>query len=201
MKTVTETFDIFTFDELSSKAKHKAMCYYEMHLTDWCVFTEDCEDVLQGLFPESNLKVEYDLGMGQGDYFNFYGQLALGDIYKHISSRLTTKQSRFYLHILKEWVDSCEIASYSTVYGFGQTATNISILAYATEAMENYGYSNLPYSDIEEINNIARDYLSDVCRSLKNDGYNYFYPDSDNIRDYYNANGYYFTVDGIPYYS
>lgn len=199
MKTVTETFDIYTFDELTDKAKQKAMCYYEQDLTDCDAFTDGCLNFLHDLFPHSHLKVEYDLSMCQGDYFNFYGSLDLGDLYAHISSKLSSKQIKFYKHVLKEWADSCEIPCGN--WYDNSTVTSTPILDASVSDMEVYGYSNIPYSDIETINSIASDYLLEVCKSLKNEGYSYFYPDSDYIREYYNDNEYYFTADGKPYYS
>lgn len=198
MKTVTETFDIYTFDELTDKAKQKAISHYEQNVVDCYVFADGCLNFLHDLFPHSHLEVDYDLSMGQGDYFNFYGSLDLDDLYTHISSKLSPKQIKFYRHILKEWADSCEIPCGFYVHS---TATDTSILDASVSAMEEYGYSNIPYSDIETINVIASEYLSDVCRSLKNEGYSYFYPDVEYIREYYNDNEYYFTADGKPYYS
>lgn len=195
MKTVTETFDIYTFDELTEKAKRKAIDYYLEFLTDCDEFTDSCLYFLHDLFPNSKLEVEYDLGYCQGDFFNFYGNLDLGDLYKHISSKLSSKQIKFYQHVLKDWAVDCSIPSGH------YTATNISILDEAVSDMEYYGYSNIPYSDIETINTIARDYLSEVCESLKNEGYSYFYPDIDYIQSYYNDAEYYFTAGGKPYYS
>lgn len=196
MKTVTESFNIYTFDELTEKAKSKALDYYLEHLTDCDGFTDSCLAILDDLFPNSKLKVEYDLGYNQGDFFNFYGSLDLDDLYTHISSKLSSKQIRFYRHILKEWACSVEIPCWHHY-----TAANTSILDEPVSDMEYYGYSNIPYSDIETINTIARDYLSEVCEGLKNDGYSYFYPDSDYIQSYYNDNEYCFTADGKPYYS
>jgi len=197
MKTVTETFNIYTFDELTEKAKLKALDYYVEHLTDCDDFTDDCLNLLHDLFPNSKLKVEYDLSQCQGDFFNFYGTLNLTDLYSHISSKLSSKQNRFYKYILKEWACSCEIPCWNYY-----TVGNTSIIDAPVSAMEHYGYSNIPYSDIETINTIARDYLSEVCESLKNEGYEYFYPDSDYIRSYYcDDNECYFTADGKPYYS
>lgn len=196
MKTVTETFNIYTFDELTEKAKSKALDYYLEYLTDDEAFTDDCLNLLHDLFPNSKLKVEYNLSYCQGDFFNFYGSLDLGDLYTLISSKLSSKQIRFYKHILKEWACSCEIPCWHHY-----TVADISILDDSVSNMEYNGYSNIPYSDIETINTIARDYLSEVCESLKNEGYDYFYPDSDYIRSYYNDNECYFTADGKPYYS
>lgn len=81
MRTVTETFEVYKYSELSDKAKEKVNQWY---LNDPFRDTELSEAYigdLQYLFPNSDLKIQYSLTHCQGDGLNIYGTLNLCDVF------------------------------------------------------------------------------------------------------------------------
>lgn len=69
----------YTYNQLSEEAKENAKYNYlnDDFLND--DFYDSVSDSLSGIFPTSDLKVEYSLSSSQGDGLNIYGQLSLKD--------------------------------------------------------------------------------------------------------------------------
>ena len=71
--TITNTYNVYTYNELSEDAKENVRKWYLDGMTDLSfVFAEDCEQDLYNLFGENDLEVQYSLGYCAGDGFNIY---------------------------------------------------------------------------------------------------------------------------------
>lgn len=87
MRTVTETYNVYTYAELSEEAKEKANQWYLDDSLRNEIFSEIYTEDLKSLFPGSDLKMQYSLGYCQGDGLNIYGKLDLMDVFKTIRDK------------------------------------------------------------------------------------------------------------------
>ena len=72
-ETITTTYEIYKFNELSDDAKERVKQWYldgQENMT--FIFTEDCIEDLHNLFGDNSLEVQYSLAGCQGDGFNIY---------------------------------------------------------------------------------------------------------------------------------
>ena len=198
MKEVTKVFKVYRYEELSAPAKDNANRYFTECMRDCDSFTDICEWKLATIFPNSNLYVEYSLDHCHDNYFNFYGEIDLNDVLNQIISQLTKKQIRVFRHIIEAWKDSHTIDSH-TIYNIN-TANNCYIFEGLIGDMKYHNYRDIPVKDIITIAAIADELLSNICTDLMHEGYNYFCPDETEIAEHYNANDWYFTFDGTPYF-
>ena len=75
MKTITKTYNVYSYNELSDKAKEKVKQDYLDDPVRNDIFYENCMTTIYNLLPQSDLKVQYSLSSCQGDGFNTYGTL------------------------------------------------------------------------------------------------------------------------------
>ena len=96
-RTVTTSYDVYTYDELSDEAKEKVKDEFlrvrQEYESD--VFSDSCGTMLKELFPNSNLKIEYSLSYSQGDGFNTYGSLDVNDLINVDLSAYPFKDSKY----------------------------------------------------------------------------------------------------------
>lgn len=106
MRTATVEYKVYTFAELSESAKEKVRQWY-LEGQEAYIFQDDCEMWLGELFPNSELKVQFDLGYSQGDGLNVYGIMNLNDMYNQIQKRkpgiFTEKERKALEWYLKEY--------------------------------------------------------------------------------------------------
>ena len=81
MRTVTKTYNVYKYNELSEDAKEKVKQWYLDDDFSPQEFENSCMDALNRLFPNSDLKVQFSLSACQGDGFNIYGKLDLSDVF------------------------------------------------------------------------------------------------------------------------
>ena len=84
MRTITETKNIYKYEELSEEAKETVKQWYlndEFMAQD---FEETTLERLYELFKNSKLKVQFSLNSCQGDGLNIYGKLNLMDVFTAI---------------------------------------------------------------------------------------------------------------------
>lgn len=106
MRKITEIreFNVYKFDELSQAAKEKVRDWYLEGQSDLSyIFTEDCENRLAELFPNSDLKVQYSLSYCQGDGFNIYGEIQLDELLEKIAEKFTEKELKFFKWAFSEY--------------------------------------------------------------------------------------------------
>lgn len=80
MRTITKTFNVYKFSELSRIAKDRAKNDYLHSDSRDEDFAYILDDYFGGMFPNSDLNQEVSLAGRQGDGFNTYGRLNLKDM-------------------------------------------------------------------------------------------------------------------------
>ena len=203
MKTITRHIDIeeeytlYTFDELPEKGKQKVRDWYirDSYFRDTDIFSEDCNNYLAELFPNSDLKVEYSLNYCQGDGLNIYGDLDLMDIYEKIKGIFTEKEQKFFRWCLSEYS-----------YNFKMNRNNRYCYCicdrwdYSEGIIDDMEYAdlrNIRYDLLEKFSKECADYLCDLCSRFEQDGYSWFYePTDEEISEDLSANDFEFLEDG-----
>lgn len=199
MRTVTEIFNVYTFSELSEKAKDRVRESYGESLEPF-FFTEDCEYYLNSLLPNSKLEVEYDLSYCQGDFFSIHGTAYLSDILAKISDNYTDKELKYLRWLIKEWVRSVEISRGCYYRSDYFHRNKIDFAETVIDDMEYNGIRDIREDLIRKFEKNIYDYLNGLCHELKNDGYSFFYDYTDrDIEEWCECNEWEFYEDGRFY--
>lgn len=198
MQTITRTYQVYTYDELSEKAKEKVKEWYIDDPTRTDIFTEDIDYFLQENFSDSDLKVQYSLAYCQGDGLNIYGKLYCRDMLDKINwDNFTEKQQKFI-----KWAIT-EICPYA--YGVIPSnrhycyciAENADFTGDISEELENLRMRDIDYNALDKWEKACIAYFEELCGKFEREGYEYFYnPSEEEISDCCEANEYTFTEDG-----
>ena len=201
--TITKTYDVYKYNELSDSAKEKVKEWY-LQGQEPFIFSEDCKEDLRNLFGKNNLDVQYSLGYCQGDGFNIYGKISAESIFncleKHnggtqlakFENVLTEKEKKTILHYAEECGD-IEIPMNSR---YCYSLADYIDIADAWE-YDLYGYKNVNLDVLDKFEEMVRDIFSTLCRSYEKWGYEYFYEISDeDLEEMCEVNGYEFLEDG-----
>lgn len=212
MRTVTESYNVYNYPELSAKAKEKANQWY----LDAPYRSQDLLEIytegLRRLFPNSKLKVQFSLNYCQGNGLNIYGSLDLTDIFRAIRGKpYCGGASKGFRDILTEheWKT---IEAYMEVCGRDiELPYNNSRYAYcvsdktdfAEEWMErlvSQRYKKIQAGTIQKLQKSVADMFVALAGQYEKDGYKYFYePDGEEIAEACEANGWEFLEDGTFY--
>lgn len=198
MRTAIREYRVYTFAELSESAKEKVRQWY-LEGQEAYIFQDDCEMWLGELFPNSELKVQFDLGYSQGDGLNVYGIMNLHDMYKQIQEKkpelFTEKERKALEWYLKEYGTDVKLKenwrySYCIADSYDFTENIIDDMEYGC-------IRDINYAALEKFNEAARDVLGDICGDLEKSGYEYFYEvDDDTLAEWAEINQYEFEEDG-----
>lgn len=209
MRTVTETYNVYNYNELSEEAKEKAKQWYldDTFRTD--DFTSMIEKDLQALF-DTKLNVQYSLNYCQGDGLNVYGKIYAESIreclQKHnggsqleqFEDRLTEKEWKRIYHYAKE-CDGIELPQ-NNRYCYC-VADRVDIAEDWFYQLENYsGYANINMETLQKFEKLVIDIFTTLCRGYEEDGYKYFYEvEDEEMTETCEANGWEFLEDGSYY--
>lgn len=191
MRTITIIKNIYTFNELSEKAKEKVRQDYLSDEFRAEIFSENCMYKINELFPNSDLKIQFSLCGCQGDGFNIYGEISLTDLLENLKDKFSSEE----LKTLEQNFMESGIDSYTMIenhyYYYCMAAWHV-----FTEGVERELGYHLPVFD--KFDKAARLYINKLCRDFEDTGYDFFYHVSDEeIEDWADANGYEFTEDGV----
>lgn len=199
-RTVTTSYAVYKYDELSDEAKEKVkQMFRDWRGEDSDIFKEDCKEALNDLFPNSDLKVQYSLSYSQGDGFNTYGTLKATDLIDVDLNKYPLNGTRVKPLSDKNAIkDVCEKADIFDItldnnnrYGYS--------LADRIELDRTYE-DELSEDDIkllDELEAFAQDVIGEINSKFEANGYDYFYEISeDEIRERADADEYEFTEDG-----
>lgn len=193
MKTITKTYKVYTFDELSDEAKKKVKNDHSDFLAEVETFTEICNEKIKNTFPNSNLKVQYDFSCSQGNGLNIYGDLDFNDVLENNKNEFSEKE----IKTLKEYLE----------YVYDYHIKPNRYYTYCTVEQENFYndiiwdlkefFEKINKDLIKKFDNIVRDFISGFCDDLYNEGYDFFYNISDEeMKEYCEINEYTFLADG-----
>ena len=219
MRTITDTFNVYTFDELSDTAKEYAKDGLKDVLRDNDCFYDDIKYQLSEKFPNSELDIQYSFSCCQGDGVNVYGKLVLSDIANIIlvdinkyteDKELTEKEVdryRRFLENIKHENGYCNIKlECNDRYTYSLKNMNHFVEDTVGDIIDNiYSY----WIEVDEktrkiitvfAENIQT-YFSEYENQIKSDGDDYFLDeiDDDEAQEYCNDNGYWFYEDGKFY--
>ena len=199
-RIVTKSYDVFTYDELSDEAKAKVKdMFLQWRGEDSDIFTDGCEEALNELFPNSDLKVQYSLAYCQGDGFNTYGKLDVNDLLNVDLSKYPLNGSNIKplsdKDAIKSAVDKAEISTID----LENNCRYCYSLADHIEIVPDYD-EDLTDEEVDclnELENFARSVMGRINSQFEESGYDYFYEmDEDEVREMADANEYEFTEDG-----
>lgn len=196
MQTITRTYQVYTYDELSEKAKEKVKEWYIDDPTRTDIFTEDIDYFLQENFSDSDLKVQYSLAYCQGDGLNIYGKLYCRDMLDKIDwSDFSEKQQRFIRWAVSEF-DSYAIIPCNRHYCYC-IADKADFTGALADDLENCRMRDINYVALGKFEAACIAYFEELCGKFECEGYEYFYnPPEEEISETCNANGWTFTADG-----
>lgn len=206
MKTVTVTtsYDVYSYDELSDKAKENVMRWY-LDGQEPYIFSLDIKEDLNCLFGKNDLDVQFSLASCQGDGLNIYGEIDAESIFKCLEEHrggtqlakfedvLTDKEKRTILNYVNESGRKIKLPMNNRYcYSLADYIEIAEDLKY-----DLYYYKNLNVEALEKFEKLVRDIFHTLCNSYEEQGYEYFYEvDEEVLKDFCEANGYEFLEDG-----
>lgn len=209
MRIETVEYNVYTYGELEANAKEKVREWY-LQGQEPFVFTEDCEQDLENLFGENDLKVQYSLGYCQGDGFNIYGKINAKQIFDCLENHNGGTQLEKFENVLTE-KEKKTILNYQSVCDNIELPSNnhycYCIARYADIAedweyqLENYaGYNNINKEVLEKFESMVHEIFTTLCNSYEAQGYEYFYEiDEEDLEEWCEANEYEFLEDGTVF--
>lgn len=212
MRTVTNTYNVYTYTELSEEAKEKVKLWY---LDDPCrneTFSEIYTEDLKNLFPESDLKIQYSLGYCQGDGLNVYGELDLMDVFRAIRDKSYCGET------FKDFWDSMTEHEQKTIEVYMEVCGRNVDLPYNNghynycvsdktdfaeswiEELEYQQYKNIQVDTIRKMEKLVADMFVMLSKQYEEYGYKYFYEvDEEDVTETCESNGWEFLEDGTFY--
>lgn len=194
MRTITKSYTVYKYEELSNAAKEKARQEY-LNGQESYFFTENCLERLKELFPNSELEVEYSLSYCQGDGFNIYGKIYLDEVLEYIKEQFTEKELRFFKWMFDNYGSIYEMKS-NNYYSYCICSRNDFAEIYLDD-MQMENMRDIPEATLEKFNKTVGEYLDNLCKEFEKDGYAYFYEVSeDDLKEWAEANEYEFYENG-----
>ena len=213
MRTIVETKEVYTYDELSDSAKQAVKDWY---LTERCYFGDFDEMVtedLRNIFGDNMLDVQYSLSYSQGDGLNVYGKINAEKILDFMGSDVAGELSKKYSNVLsdddknkiRQWCDKYGDIHYDSV-GIIMVPKNPYRYSYCVSDMIEFAddwATELYYYGIEDTGVLAkfeqacRDLFKELCNMYERWGYEYFYEIENNeMSEICSANKWEFYKDG-----
>lgn len=211
MKTITKTYNVYNYNELSDEAKEKVKQDYLDDPVRNDLFYEDCMETIYSLFPQSDLKVQYSLSYCQGDGFNTYGKLDVFNVINLIRNR--EKLPISLLNKVEKDMDSFtnkELDMISQYYNYYCSSIKIPhdpmycyskayYIDFADDWKEQLENAEMEYNEnvIIKFEYFVRMFFSELNSMFENDGYEFLYNVSEEeIEDWCEANEYMFLENG-----
>ena len=207
MKKVIRIYNVYDYAELSEEAKEKAKEWW-LDGQEPEIFTENCEENLAYLFPNSDLRVEYRLAYCQGDGLNIYGELdpldvidllrekKCGDTFSEENKSFTEKNEK----TIKAYVKMFNFKISLPMNRSGYTHCIADRTDFADEWIEELEFNNFRSINLEAIKKfecIVASVFRKLAAQYEEDGYEYFYEISnEDMEEICEANEYRFLKNG-----
>lgn len=197
-KTVTREFTVYSFSELSEKAKEKVRANY----LEWNHCSEDFAEMMESdlgvLFPNSDLKVSFSVCYCQDDHMNIYGEFSLIDILNFLySAEFTEKEIRFLKWAVSEYPQTVKLNGndyYFRKYGIAWDSDLTSDIEYDLECNN---IRDIRYNTLEKMEKAMTEIFEKICWEYFEDAEKYFYEAEDwEVEEWAEDNDYYFTENG-----
>lgn len=199
MKVITKEFKVYSYSELSEKAKKRVKEWY-LSGQDSDIFDNTIESDLSYLFPHSSLKFQYSLGYCQGDGFNIYGKIDIRDVIDYAEDSendyFTEKEKRTLLFYVNECGCDIVLPENGSRYNYCVCDEN-DIYDDFIYMLEDRGIRNIKAETIEKLQSAVEEIFCRLCYKYENEGYSYFYEvDDETLEEYCNDNEYEFLENG-----
>lgn len=172
------------------------------------VFQEDCEMAIEEHFPNSDIGYNYRLSYSQGDGFGVYGEINLEDALNLTNIKLSDlEKEMLYLAIDNHDIEINNNRRSPFFYESMIYLAEAYDKEYINEMLEDY-FSEEERKDfdvdsfcnkIKTIEDKLREFLSDFCDKLENDGYDLIYPSEEEIINNIIENGDTVEIDDEEY--
>lgn len=199
MKTVIKKVDVYSFDELSTKAKDNVREIFletRRSLEDEC-FIDNCHEYLVecGVVcgGESELNIHYSLSFCQGDGLCFDGKIFFTDVKNKFFQQMTKGFTLEETEIIFNNVDN--ILLYKINHRYHHVNT-VKIMLCIPDMDIEEKYSAL----FDKLLKRVQEWYEQTCRVLEKEGYEFFYyADDKEVEKWCAYFGYEFTKDGKLY--
>lgn len=205
MRTIVTETKVYTYDELSDKAKEKVKQWLLDDELRGETLLEIMEQDLYNLFG-TKLKVQFSLSCCQGDGVNIYGDVEaekilqminggnLGELSKKFKNYLTEKEQRTIL----AYADICPLISLPENRRYCYSlADRIDFSDDWIYELERACYKNINEAAILIFEKMVQDIFGELCYEYETMGYKYLYEmDDEEAKETCAANEYEFTADG-----
>lgn len=212
MRTVTKTYNVYTYPELSEKAKEKVKEWYLNEPFRNYEFSEIYTDDLCFLFPNSDLKMQYSLNYCQGDGLNVYGEVDLTDVFNAIrdKSYCGERFKNFWDYMteheqktIEKYMEVCG-SSVALPYNNGHynycISTKTDFAEEWIEKLKYQQYKNIQVDTIRKIENLVIDMFVMLAKTYEKYGYEYLYEvDEEELTETCEANEWEFLEDRTFY--
>lgn len=205
MRKIEKT--VYTFDELSDKAKSRAREWLLDDTIRAQLFEDDVNEELKYLFPKSNLHVEFSLGYCQGDGLNTCGEFDFSDMLtvsqraSHVSDPLCnfTDKEKARLTFYIPYVGKYTFES-NTHYCYSCKFIDMKYMEHtAHEWIESLKYDcirDIDFNLIRRFLHVSFEWMEAYDRETEKAGYEYLYPDDETLSEECIINGYEFFENG-----
>lgn len=214
MRTITDTYNVYTYPELSEEAKEKVNQWYLDDPMRGEIFSEIYTEDLKNLFPRSNLKIQYSLSYCQGDGLNIYGELDLMDVFNAIRNKTYCGETfadfwdfmtEHEQKTIEAYTEICR-RSIALPYNDGHynycVSDKMDFAENWIEELEYQQYKNIQVDTIRKMEKLVADMFVMLSKQYEEYGYKYFYEaDEEEVTEICEANGWEFLEDGTFYAS
>lgn len=202
MRTINQTFNVYSFDELSNEAKEHAI--EKVRSSDWylsydwwdCIY-EDAKTIA-GLMGWDIDKIYFSGFWNQGDGACFEGSLGYKvGAYKAVTEYAPNDETLAF--IAKEWQALQRrhfYALHATIKHRGHYYHERSMVCGAEDTRKEY-WHDMPYETEKEILELCAEFSQWIYKNLENE-YDHLTSD-ETITEFLTANDYEFTADGKIY--
>lgn len=205
-REIVERFFVYTYEELSNKAKEKVKDWYLQNPWRCEDFSNQLKRDLDELFPNSDLQYEYSLSYCQGDGLNVYGRVALCDLYNiHKKAPKYTHLQSFNEKEWKRFSHYYESVRQRICLPMGMRycyciADRLDFAEDMIGELEDMYYSNIDGELIRQFEKAISELFVDYCCDWENAGYEYLYEiDDEEMRETSDANDWEYYEDGRLY--
>lgn len=197
-KTVTREFTVYSFSELSEKAKERVRQDY----LEWNHCLEDFREMMESdlaiLFPNSDLKVSFSVCYCQDDYMDIYGEFSLIDILNFLSSAdFTEKEIRFLKWAVSEYPQTIKLNGNNRKFRRYGIAWDSDLTSDMEYNLQHDNIRNIRYNTLEKMEKVMTEIFEKICRNFFEDAEKFFYEvDDSEVEEWAEDNDYCFTEDG-----
>lgn len=198
MKTITTTYNVYEYNELSDAAKEKANQWYLDDPIRAELFKEDCESYLFENFKNSKFNVYFSLGYCQGDGLNIEGSLNLYDFIDIWNASEKEKRTmKFYINNSLQDYKFYKNNRYCYSCKFLDREYIENEVDEFVNELQRLDFENIKIDVIKNFYNDIIDYFENLDCQFEKDGYRYFYEaDENEIANCCAANEWYFYENG-----